>query len=126
MHTPHTHVHVHACNYNIIIYTRSLSLTHSLTHSHTSTLVTHAHTHSYLNETGPAPHIPLLCREDTLNFFDEFPGWLELLDEANETLPGFFKEEFLDFIIDMLMEISERYPNCQKTLFDFPLYYVGR
>ena len=86
----------------------------------------HARAHSYLNETGPTPHIPLLCREDTLNFFDEFPGWLELLDKANETFPGFFKEKFLDFIIDTLMEISERYPNCQKTLFDFPLYYVGR
>ena len=84
------------------------------------------HTHSYLNETGPAPHISLLCHEDTLNFFEEFPGWFELLDEANETFPGLVEEEFLDFIIDTLMEISKRYPNCQKTLFDFPLYYVGR
>ena len=103
-----------------------LSLTDTHTHAYTNTHSSHMHAHSYLNETGPAPHIPLLCREDTLNFFDEFPGWLELLDEANETFPGLVKEELLDFIIDTLMEISERYPNCQKTLFNFPLYYVGR
>ena len=66
-----------------------------------------------------------MCREDTLNFFDEFPGWVELLDEINETING-YDEEFLEFVNDTLVEMSERYPNCQKVLFDFPLYYVGK
>ena len=92
---------------------------HTLTHTSS-----HLHTHSYLNESGPAPHVPLLCREDTLNFFDEFPYWVDLLDQANASSHG-IEEGLLEFINDTLMEISERYPNCQKALFDFPLYYIG-
>ena len=86
-------------------------------------MYTHAHTRSYLNEAGPAPHIPLMCREDTLNFFDEFPGWVDLLDKA---IDKGVDVDLLDFLNFTLMEMSERYPNCQKALFDFPLYYVGK
>ena len=80
------------------------------------------HTHSYLNITGPAPHVPLRCCADTLNFFDEFPGWKDLIENASKI---HVEEKLLNIINITLTNMSERYPNCQKALFDFPLYYIG-
>ena len=63
------------------------------------------------------PHIPYECREDTLNFFDEFAGWEGLVDEVEKILPN----RELDDLKIALEQTAERYPTCQRSLYDFPL-----
>lgn len=54
-----------------------------------------------------------------MNFFSEFSFWENLLEWA---------ANFSDLkpMAEYFENMADNYPSCQKTLYDFPLYYVGK
>ena len=82
--------------------------------------LSHLYTCSYDNDSEPAPHVPFQCREDSLNFFNEFLSWDKLLQLAEKS-----NNSELKLVAEYLENMADNYPSCQKTLYDFPLYYIG-